>query len=433
MEKAARRIVERLRRHGYQAFFAGGWVRDLLLKRKPKDIDIATNARPEEILRLFPKAHAIGAQFGVIQVRLYGHSYDVATFRSDCAYLDGRRPSSVIFSGPREDARRRDFTINGLFYDPITGSFIDYVGGKDDIQDRVIRTIGDPHERFAEDKLRMLRAVRLACNLDFEIDPETWRAIKACSKDILLVSWERIRDELIQMLTGPAPDRGLDLLHNSGLFLQILPEVETLCGIRITKGPIKNMDLFKHTQITLKSLRKPSVPLAFAALLHEVAESKQEHGTVEHKALTAAEICKSVCRRLRLSNDDTGIIVELVSTHLRLVQDEQMPGSALRRIHRKAAFSDHLELLRAHFLCSDLGLRAYFQYVDRIRKYAQAPDSVPLLNGEDLIAMGYKPGPIFGQILRKIEDLQLEGVLQSREEAIQYLQKRFPDPVKGNK
>ena len=212
MRKAARRIVEKLRLQGYDAVFAGGCVRDFLLHRKPKDIDIATSARPDEILRLFPNSRALGAQFGVIQVLMYGHGYEVATFRSDCEYLDGRHPSSIVFSGLEQDALRRDFTINGLFYDPIGDRFIDYVEGRSDIREKRIRTIGDPSERFAEDKLRMLRAIRFSCNLGFSIVAETWDAVRRFSPDILQVSWERIRDELIELFTGPAPDSGLDLL-----------------------------------------------------------------------------------------------------------------------------------------------------------------------------------------------------------------------------
>ncbi len=203
MRKAAQRIVEKLRLHGHEAFFAGGWVRDFLLRRKPKDIDIATGALPDEVRKLFPHSRPVGAQFGVIQVHLYGHIYEVATFRSDRDYLDGRHPSSVEFSGPEQDAQRRDFTINGLFYDPVADRLIDYVHGRNDIQNRLIRTIGDPHARFAEDKLRMLRAIRFACSLDFRIAPKTWSAIQSFAADILQVSWERIRDELIQILTGP--------------------------------------------------------------------------------------------------------------------------------------------------------------------------------------------------------------------------------------
>ncbi|HYK88770.1 MAG TPA: CCA tRNA nucleotidyltransferase, partial [Acidobacteriota bacterium] len=258
MQKAARRIVEKLRLHGHEAFFAGGWVRDFLLRRPARDIDIATSAHPDEVLRLFRHATAIGAQFGVVQVRSYRRPFEVATFRSEGAYLDGRHPSSVAYSGPREDALRRDFTINGLFYDPVAGKVIDFVEGRRDLRRRIIRTIGAPGQRFEEDKLRLMRAVRLACALDFQIDEETWKAIRRLAREILQVSWERVRDELIKILTGPAPDRGLELLHESGLLAHILPEVEAMRGVEQPPEFHPEGDVFVHTKLALALLRNPS-------------------------------------------------------------------------------------------------------------------------------------------------------------------------------
>jgi len=270
MQKAARRIVERLRVHEHEAFFAGGWVRDFLLRRKPKDIDIATSAPPEEVVRLFPNSTAIGAQFGVIQVHMYGRAYEVATFRSDNAYLNGRHPSSVTFSGPEQDAHRRDFTINGLFYDPAAERLIDYVHGRKDIKNRLIRTIGNPAMRFAEDKLRMLRAIRLACSLDFKIAPGTWEAIQKLAPEILQVSAERIRDELLKLLIGPTPDIGLDLLHESGLLTHVLPEVEAMRGIPQFPESASKGDVFANTKTALAMIRKPSTVLALGTLLHNI-------------------------------------------------------------------------------------------------------------------------------------------------------------------
>lgn len=431
MKKAARRIVEKLRLHGHEAFFAGGWVRDFLLHRKPKDIDIATGARPDEICRLFPNSRSIGAQFGVIQVHLYGHSYEVATFRSDSTYLDGRHPSSVTFSGPEEDARRRDFTINGLFYDPVADRLIDYVHGKNDLQNRIIRAIGEPRERFAEDKLRMLRAIRFACSLDFEIAPETWSAIRHLAAEILQVSWERIRDELTQIIAGPAPDRGLELLHGSGLLAQMLPEVETMIGVTPSMDHPDGMDLFDHTRAAVELLHKPSTPLVFATLLHEVgkpiAGTGNSLGSLEESAKIGATVCREICRKLRLSNEETERTVDLVLTHPEFLGKEEMPERSLRRIFRRPGFADRLELYRVHCLSNKISLDYYFKYLDRAKAYAQSPEAPAFITGADLIAMGYSPGPIFTRILRTIEDLQLDGVLRSREEALEHVRAAFPE------
>ncbi len=270
MEIAARRIVEKLRRNGHAAFFAGGWVRDRLLGRPSNDIDIATSALPREVLRLFPNSIAIGAAFGVVQVRAYGRAYDVATFRTEGPYLDGRHPSSVTFTGPEQDALRRDFTVNGLFYDPVAARVIDYVHGRADLRRRVLRAIGDPADRFGEDRLRMLRAVRLACALGFRIEPATWRAVRRRAADIKTVSAERVRDELTKLLTAPGRARGLDLLRDSGLLAHILPEVEDLAGARRQPGV---EDLFGETRAALGLLRNPSAELAMATLLHKVRKT----------------------------------------------------------------------------------------------------------------------------------------------------------------
>ena len=322
MRKAASRIVEKLRLQGYEAFFAGGWVRDFLLGRKPKDIDIATSALPDEVLRLFPNSKSFGAQFGVIQVSMYGHAYEIATFRSDSVYLDGRHPSSVTFSGPEQDALRRDFTINGLFYDPVAGRVIDYVQGERDIQGKLIRTIGNAEERFAEDKLRMLRAVRFACTLGFEIVPDTWEAIRHLAPGIRQVSWERIRDELTKILTGPDPAGGLDLLHRSGLLTEILPEVE-----------VGSVDKAAFTQ-ALGLLQHPSMPFAFAVLF-------------AGSAGIAPAMAEQICRRLRMSNEETSRIVDLVSSQAEFCKVKDMRESALKRFLRRPHIADHMELFRS--------------------------------------------------------------------------------------
>lgn len=415
MKQAARRIVEKLRRKGYQAFFAGGWVRDFLLGRRPKDIDIATSARPDEVLRLFPGSRAIGAQFGVVQIHSYGHVYEVATFRTEAAYLDGRHPSSVTFSGPEQDALRRDFTINGLFYDPVEERVIDYVHGREDLQARVIRTIGDPTERFSEDRLRMLRAIRLACSLGFDIVPETWRAIRKLSGAVVEVSHERIRDELIRIFTGPNPGRGLGLLYDSGLLEHIVPEVAALARIRLPRqGASRNA--LTRTCRRLSLLRRPSVSLAFATLLQDVGTTATE----------GSKIAGNICRRLRMSNEEIEQVGNLISAHPAFLSAAEMRKSTLVRLLRKPDIDEHLELLRVNCLSAAHSLEAYRYCKRKLEEYHDEVIAPALINGEDLIAMGYSPGPIFKRILGEVEDLQIEGRLKTREEALDHIRKSFP-------
>jgi poly(A) polymerase len=434
MTKAARRIVNRLRLHGHEAFFAGGWVRDFVLRRKPKDIDIATSALPDEVKGLFPNCRSIGAQFGVIQVLMYGHAYEVATFRSDHAYIDGRHPSSVTFSGPEQDACRRDFTINGLFYDPVGNRLIDYVRGKADIQNRLIRTIGNPYERFAEDKLRLLRALRFSCDLGFTIIPETWNAIRELAPEILRISWERIRDELIKIFTGPTPDVGFNLLHASGLMQHILPEITAMRGIPPEALPER--DVFSHTRNALAQLRKPSAILAFGTLLHDAGKPLiySELRCFDGHAQAGAQISEEICRRLKMSNEEICHISDLVSAHEDFMQINEMRESARQRLLRKPTIADHLELFRVNCLSNQRSLDTYLRCLEKLKECRQAPE--PLIKGEDLLAMGYAPGPIFGEILRTVEDLQLEGALKTREEAIQHIKIAFPiavasSPIQG--
>ncbi len=431
MQKAARRIVERLRRQGHEAFFAGGWVRDYLLQRKPKDIDIATSARPEEVRRLFLNSTDIGASFGVVQVRAFGHSYEIATFRKEGPYLDGRHPSEIAFTTPEQDARRRDFTVNGMFYDPIAGRVIDYVRGRPDLQRRLIRTIGDPEARFEEDKLRMLRALRFACSLDFEIAAPTWETIRRLAPKILQVSWERIRDEVAKMLVAPARGRGLALLHESGLLKEILPEVEAMRGIQQPPEFHPEGDVYVHTRMALELLKKPSSVLALGTLLHDVGKpptfSVSDRIRFDGHVEVGAQIADAVCRRLRLSNEETEQVVELERHHLRFMHVHLMRKSTLTRFLRLPHFDDHLELHRVDCLSSHRNLDSYRLCLEKLKELrAQAPPSPPLINGEDLIALGYQPGPIFKEILESVEDLQLEEVIKTKEEALEHVRKTFP-------
>jgi poly(A) polymerase len=431
MRRAARRIVEKLRLNGHEAFFAGGWVRDFLLRRKPQDIDIATSALPDDVLRIFPRSTPIGARFGVVQVRLYGHAYDVATFRSEGPYLDGRHPSTVSFSGPKADAQRRDFTVNGLFYDPIADRVIDYVHGAADLRRRVLRTIGKPHERFREDKLRMLRAIRFSCSLDFKIAPETYEAIRQLAPSILEVSWERIRDELAKILTGPMPGHGLDALQETGLLIHILPEVAALRGIQQPEEYHPEGDVFLHTRNALALLQAPSPVLAFAALLHDVgkpqtfaaADRIRFHGHAE----VGSRIAESVCRRLRMSNEETDGVTDLVRLHLHFMNIREMRPSTLKRLLRREDFEDHLELHRVDCLSSNGNLENYRFAKEKREQLLKEPSPPPrLVSGGDLVGMGYMPGPVFQQILRAVEDLQLENPQLTRTEALDHIRQAFP-------
>ncbi len=431
MQNAARRIVEKLRLHGHEAFFAGGWVRDLLLRRRPKDIDIATSARPEQVLELFPNSTAVGAKFGVVQVRMYGHPYEVATFRTEGAYLDGRHPSTVAFSTPDQDALRRDFTVNGLFYDPVAKRIIDYVHGRSDLKRGIIRTIGDPDERFTEDKLRMLRAIRFSCSLGFEIAAETWSSMQRHASGVLQVSWERIRDELLKILTGPVRARGLDLLHDSQLLKYILPEVETMRGIQQPTEFHPEGDVYEHTRNALEILRRPSPALALGTLLHDVGKPPtfaldgriRFDGHVE----VGAQMAEEICRRLRLSNEEIVQVTDLVRHHMRFMHVKEMRESTLKRFLRKANFADHLELHRVDCLSSHRNLDNYRFCIAKLEELKHEPSHLPpLITGRDLIEMGYQPGPIFREILQSVEDLRLENVLSTREEALNHVRRKFP-------
>jgi poly(A) polymerase len=436
MRRAAQKIVVKLRQHGYEAFFAGGWVRDHLLRRKPQDIDIATSAHPEDVLGIFLRATPIGARFGVVQVRMYNHPYDVATFRTEGLYVDGRHPSMVDFSGPEQDALRRDFTVNGLFYDPLADRVIDYVGGVADIRRRTLRTIGAAHARFGEDRLRMLRAIRLACNLDFEIEPETLEAIKQLAPHILEVSWERIRDELLKILAGPMPDRGLNLLHSTGLLINILPEVEAMRDIPQPAEYHPEGDVFVHTGKALGLLRKPSPVLALATLLHDVGKpptfAVKDRIRFDRHADVGARIAEDVCRRLRMSNDETARVIELVRDHLQFLNLHEMRRSTLKRFLARLGFAEHLELHRVDCLSSNGDLQTYRFAREKFEELKLEPTPpTPVITGRDLISMGYKPGPLFGRILRLVEDYHLENPQLTIEAAREYVRRTFPRKKSG--
>ena len=424
-------VIRVLRGAGHAALVAGGAVRDLLLGRTPADYDVATSARPDQVTRCFPHVVPVGARFGVVLVMMAGHPVEVATFRHDAVYEDGRRPVSVTFTDrPEEDARRRDFTVNGLFLDPETGEVVDYTGGREDARRRLLRAIGDPCERFDEDRLRLLRAVRIATALDFEIEETTWRALRARAPEIASVSGERIRDELLRMLTGPRARRGLELLLVTGLMGAILPEVAAMPGVLQPPRFHPEGDVWVHTLLAVQALESPSAVVALGTLLHDVGKPPTrivaERARFDRHPQVGAEMARDICRRLRLSRRETERVVDLVATHLVFMEVIRMREGTLRRLLAGPDGADHLAVHRADCLASH-GRLDHFEFsVRRREEYLREVAPPPrLLTGHDLIDLGLSPGPEFARILGEAEDLTLTGRLSSREDALEWARTRF--------
>lgn len=425
----ARSLVERLRHAGHIAYWAGGCVRDLVRGKVPKDVDIATDARPEEVQQLFRRTYAVGAHFGVIVVLENDFQFEVATFRSDGAYLDGRHPAEVHFSSPEEDARRRDFTINGMFFDPPNDAVIDFVGGRADLSARMVRAIGDPGQRFAEDRLRLLRAIRFATVLEFEIEPATWDAIVNAAENIVTISAERIREELVRIFLSPQRLRGWDLLDASGLLKVVLPEVAALKGVQQPPQFHPEGDVFQHTRLMLSLLPNDvSVPLVFSVLFHDLGKARtatvDETGRIRfsgHDKLGAA-MTDELMHRLRFSRAEIEATVEAVEQHMIFKDVPRMRVARLKRFMARPHFTDELELHRVDCLGSHGMLDNYEFLVRKQEEFANEPIiPPPLVRGDDLIALGLKPGPQFGEILEAVETRQLEGVLRDREEALEFI------------
>ncbi len=432
MLEHAVRMVETLRKAGFKAYFAGGCVRDKVMGREPQDYDIATDARPEDVMRLFPKTIPVGVSFGVVIVLEGPYQFEVATFRSDGQYLDGRHPVEVHFSSEEEDARRRDFTINGMFYDPIAGKIVDYVGGQADIKAGLIRCIGDPRERFSEDKLRLMRAVRFAAQFDYKIEPMTYQALLDLADQITIVSAERIRDELSKMLIGPRPAQGLRMLHQTGLLRVILPEVAAMEGVQQPPEFHPEGDVWVHTLLMLERMTPArSFDFALSVLLHDVGKpptfSVKDRIRFDNHCQVGADMSEEICTRLKLSRKQTEKVVELVREHLRFKDVRQMRESKLKRFLRGEHFSDHLELHRLDCLASH-GDLSNWEFCKRKLEEIGPEEMRPerLVTGHDLIQMGYVPGPLFSEILTAVEDSQLEGRVKDREAALELIRKQFP-------
>ena len=434
-------IAAELRSRGFQAWLVGGCVRDLVLGREPKDYDIATDAQPEQLLRLFPKAQLVGAQFGVVLV----DGIEIATFRSDHSYSDGRHPEGVTFeTDPRQDVLRRDFTINALLLDPsvlcspcspssLYSSVVDYVGGLADLEACVIRAIGDPEQRFEEDHLRMLRAVRFAARFGFEIEPGTVAAIQKLHSKILRVAPERIRDELVRILTEGGARRGFELLDASGLLSEILPEIAAMKGVAQPPEFHPEGDVWTHTLIMLEGLRSPSPTLALGVLLHDVGKpgTFRVAGRIRfdgHVEL-GERMGREILNRLRFSNAEIEQVIALIANHMRFSHVHQMRESTLKRMLRLNRFEEHLELHRLDCASSH---RHFGNYEFAKMKFEQAEPAelrpARMVTGDDLIAAGYKPGPDFSRMLDLAEDAQLEARIRNKEEGLELVRETFGPP-----
>jgi len=430
--EAATEIVRRLRSEGFQAYLVGGCVRDLVMGREPKDYDVTTNATPDQVLRLFPDALTVGAQFGVVIVPRQAGNVEVATFRSDGIYADGRHPREVRYAQtPQDDVRRRDFTINGLLYDPLADQVLDFVGGQADIRSRRVRTIGDPVERFSEDRLRMLRAVRFTARFDFKLEPTVLAAIRRLAAQIGDVSAERVRDEIVKILTEGRARQGFELLDESGLLQEVLPEVKRLQGVEQPPEFHPEGDVWIHTLLMLEGMRGPTPTLAFGVLLHDVGKpptfSIRERIRFDNHVEVGAKMAAEICSCLRLSARETERVVDLVRQHLRFKDFPRMRRSTQLRFLRLEGFEEHLELHRLDCLASHGDLTNYELARKMLEETPQEEiKPLPLLRGDDLIAQGYSPGPLFKQILQAVEDAQLEGRIHTRRAALRLVGERFP-------
>lgn len=424
-------IIKRLREEGYESYLAGGCVRDMLLRKTPQDYDITTNAKPEDIVRIFPKTIPVGAQFGVMLVIAGGQPFEIASFRHDGPYLDGRRPAQVRYGSLQEDILRRDFTINGMVYDPIADRIIDIVGGQRDLEHKLVRAIGSPRARFEEDRLRMLRAVRFAASLGFAVESETFRAICDLAPGIREISWERIGDEITRVLTEGGAKAGFELLDQTGLLKILLPEIDALKGVEQSPQYHPEGDVFTHTLLTLGHLDSPSETLAYGCLFHDVGKPlcirrEGERLTFYGHTEKGAEMAEQALKRLKRSRATWERVSYLVRNHLRHTQAQKMRLSTLKRFLGEEGIEELLELTRIDALSANGDLQYYRFCKQKLAELKQEEiHPEPLLRGRDLIAMGFSPGPSFHDILKEIEEAQLAGELSSREQAIDWVHKHY--------
>ncbi len=428
-EKLALSIVKRLTDNGFQAYFAGGYVRDMLLGLEhDEDIDIATDAKPSTVANLFPNTVGVGEHFGVMLVIKRNIPFEVATFRTDGESEDGRHPKSVTFADAGADALRRDFTINGLFYDPMKKKVLDFVNGKKDLKAGVIRSIGDAQLRFREDYLRLLRGIRFAAHFSFTIELDTWKAITDNAEKINRVSRERVFQELSKMLIGPHPDTAVSLLDKSGLLAVILPEVSDLKGIEQPVDFHPEGDVFTHTLKTLSFLQNPTPVLAWSALLHDIGKpatfSHTDRIRFNNHGRVSARMAKNILRRMKSSRALMNDVYACIDNHMNFINVTEMRLSTLKKFLSRKTLGDELELHRADCLASHGNTDNYTFLVSKKKEMDEAAlKPKPYLTGKDLITLGFTPGPIFGVILDKVYDLQLDEKITTPEEARTWVKK----------
>ncbi|WP_165245439.1 CCA tRNA nucleotidyltransferase [Paludisphaera soli] len=434
----AEEVVVRLRQAGFQAYWAGGCVRDILLGLSPADYDVATDATPDQVMLTLPyRSLTMGASFGVVRVRhprQKGNEVEIATFRSDLAYVDGRRPTGVVYSTPREDAERRDFTINGMFMDPLNGEIVDFVGGRADLDARVLRAIGDPAARFEEDKLRLLRALRFACRFDLKVEPRTLAAVKAMAAEVTVVSPERIAQEMRRMLAHGSRARAMDALMACGLIAAVLPPLVETVGLFQGKPVQPEGDLWGHLLLTLQLLpASASFPLAFAALLHDAGKpaTRQAHGglgraSYHNHEVVGARIADDLCRRLKLSNTERERVVWLVANHQYLGEAKKLREAKLKRMLARPGIDELLALHRADALATT-GNAEHVDYCEYYLEHQPTGpiDPPPLLTGHDLVRHGLKPGASFAAILEQVREAQLERRIQNKREALELVDREL--------
>ena len=437
--KASMHVIKLLNDAGHKAFYAGGSVRDFVLNKTPKDFDIATSALPDEVSRLFPKTIEVGKAFGVVIVIIEDFQFEVTTFRSEGNYRDGRHPEWIKFCTHQEDISRRDFTINGMLYDPINNNLIDLVGGKQDIQNRVVRSIGDPMKRFEEDKLRMMRAIRFSCQLEFSIDNKTLEAVKILSDKIIEVSRERIRDELKHILVSNKRSLGIKLLIDSGLMQYIIPEICRMSGVEQPQEFHPEGDVLVHTLIALDILKRPSFELAMGVMLHDVGKPNTSEffdGRIRFNGheYVGEQIADKICRDLKFSREESDKIKFLVANHMKFKDVSNMRESTLRRFMSEQWFEDLTKLCYADVMASHKDLSP-LEFIEKASEKFKQEDLMPkpLLRGQDLLDLGVSPGPVFKEILTKVEDLQLERKISEKDQAIKYVKDNWKELFSGLK
>ncbi len=399
-------IVRTLRSHNYESYFVGGCVRDMLLRKRATDYDIATNAYPQDIEKIFKRTIGVGKAFGVMVVLIKDIPFEVATFRKDFNYDDGRRPDRVEFTSAKSDCLRRDFTVNGLFYDPVKRQVIDWVSGINDLKSRIIRTIGSPKRRFKEDKLRLLRAIRFAAVLDFRLDPQTFKAIQSMHKQVTHVSQERIRDELFKLFTSSNPGYGLELLDQSKLLKAVLPEVENLKKIKPKSNVVTYENYLEEVKAIIKKLKSANAVLAFSCLFHPLG----------------LDVIEAITRRLRFSNDDRRAVIECIKCQSQFANAKNAPLAEVKRMLRRQGIDIELKFYRLICKIKKTDL-AHWRFLKKKKKSFSQLELVPkpLLNGMDLSQMGVNPGPQMGELLLRVEEKQLNGELLIREDAMKWM------------